>query len=60
MTVNSPGPGAYNAGGAGNGPKYSIGYKPTDKLTVDVPGPGNYNPDYHKTKPRAGVAGFGT
>jgi len=37
-----------------------MGYKPEKRLLSDAPGPGNYDPDYHKTKPRAGVAGFGT
>jgi hypothetical protein len=37
-----------------------MGYRPNKRLNSDAPGPGNYDPDYHKTKPRAGVAGFGT
>lgn len=60
VTVNSPGPGAYNGNVNQSGPKYSMGYRPNQKLSSEAPGPGNYDPDYHKTKPRAGVAGFGT
>jgi hypothetical protein len=50
-TINSPGPGAYNGNKGESGPKYSIGYRPTNKLKADIPGPGNYDPDYHRTKP---------